>query len=80
MKPETFRSAAWKEIKTHVLRRLQELREQNDSQALDLVGTALIRGRIAELKDLLDLETLSPDPQHTATLFMGSEEPIDHDY
>lgn len=37
----------WLEVK------LQELREQNDSQNLDAIATAHLRGRIAEIKGLL---------------------------
>lgn len=41
--------------------RIQHWRERNDSPALDERETALIRGRIRELTDLL---TLALPPQH----------------
>lgn len=51
-----FTSPTWKGIKEHLKTRLEQQRERNDSAKLDSVTTAHIRGRIAELKDLIALQ------------------------
>ena len=45
----------WLKVKGQYETRLQELRMKNDGQA-DAIATATMRGRIAEVKALLDLE------------------------
>lgn len=47
----------WHDIEEHLQRRLQALREQNDNQGMTADQTAIIRGRIAEVKSLLALGT-----------------------
>jgi len=47
----------WHDIEEHLQRRLQTLREQNDNQGMTADQTAIIRGRIAEVKSLLALGT-----------------------
>lgn len=63
LKPEDFRSQAWKRLTQTLNERLQELRELNDSPSFDESKTAGIRGGIAELKRILSLAdeaSLSP--------------------
>ena len=48
-------SSTWKFIVNYSENRLQELREKNDSIILDERKTAILRGRIKEIKLLLDL-------------------------
>ena len=61
MKPQIDpHSDTWKAIKARADERLNTLRLQNDAFGLDPNGTAVIRGRIAELKELLALEK-APD-------------------
>lgn len=49
------RSALWRKIARHIEARTQELRGNNDAISLDERSTAVIRGRIDELKNLLAL-------------------------
>lgn len=49
-------SALWEKLKAHFDERLQSFRKQND-QDLNERQTAEIRGRIKELKYVIDLET-----------------------
>jgi len=53
-------SFTWTRIADHLKSELDRYREQNDA-TLDVEQTALIRGRIAELKKILALG--SPKPQ-----------------
>lgn len=53
--PEDFETRTWERFAAHLTARIDALREEND-QFLDDVKTARIRGRIAELKELLALE------------------------
>lgn len=50
-----FKSDTWRRFTAELRLRLQDLREQNDSVTHDERKTAEIRGRIAEVKRLLDL-------------------------
>lgn len=54
-----FRSETWRAIEEIVTKRIDDLRKRNDSQ-LNADETARLRGRLAELKDLLTLA--KPDP------------------
>ena len=53
-------SPTWRFVRAHLLDRLQKLRESNDSPRNDPDKTALIRGRIREIKDLLEIEKPKP--------------------
>ena len=53
-------SPTWRFVRGHLLDRLQKLRESNDSPRNDPDKTALIRGRIREIKDLLEIEKPKP--------------------
>ena len=53
-----FQSSTWKAIENRISIRLDYFRRQNDGNLSDVV-TAMIRGRIAELKDFL---ALAKDP------------------
>jgi len=54
-------SPTWQFVKAHLRERLNELREQNDSGRKTERDTQFIRGRIAEVKDMLELDR--PKPQ-----------------
>lgn len=49
----------WRKLMKHWEGKLQLLREQNDAARTDL-DTALLRGRIAEIKSVLDLNKDNP--------------------
>lgn len=51
---DDFQSRTWERMEAHLRERLAELREENDTR-LDDVKTATLRGRIAEIKELLAL-------------------------
>ena len=72
--PIEAQSALWLKLKELMLERLDTLRHQNDG-VLSLEETARLRGRIAELKNLLALEAegsateqASSGPTHFAGL------------
>ena len=48
-------STTWGYIRNWAEKKLIQLRKENDSQGLDDVATAILRGRIAELKAVLAL-------------------------
>ena len=52
-------SATWKKIKTHCEQRLQLLRAKNDA-SLPIDKTEKLRGRIAEIKNLMALDQPAP--------------------
>lgn len=54
-----FRSETWRAIEARCEKRLEDFRRKNDGQ-LNTEQTAHLRGRIAELKDLLTLATPAP--------------------
>jgi transcription termination factor NusB len=56
LEPHEAQTALWKKIKTYLDERLDMHRRKNDNKSLDATDTALLRGRIAELKVLLDLD------------------------
>lgn len=59
-------SAAWTKVKRHIEQRIEDLRRKNDGD-LDPDDTARLRGRIAELKNLL--AAVEPPPA------LASDEP-----
>jgi hypothetical protein len=46
----------WIAMRQHYERRLHTLRAQNDSMTLDPIKTAELRGRIAEVRAILNLD------------------------
>lgn len=52
--PADFRTDTWRRLDALLKRRLEDRRAENDAR-LDAEKTATLRGRIAELKDLLAL-------------------------
>ena len=58
--PKDRQDKLWLKVKAHLTHRLASLREQNDNRMPESDRNLLI-GRIAEVKQLLDLETDSPD-------------------
>ena len=57
-----FTSPTWRTLARHADQKISELREKNDSQTLDALRTADIRGRIAAWKELLALANPAPVP------------------
>lgn len=57
----TKTSNAWSEVQTHLNERLNDLRRDNDNAALTEVETAALRGKIAEVKRLIDLDNDRPE-------------------
>ena len=57
---EDFRTAVWKKVEKYANDRLDEHRKRNDGD-LNADKTANLRGRIAELKALLDLARVPPE-------------------
>ena len=53
---EDIGSQTWKRLRAILLERQERLRAKNDSVDLDPIGTALIRGELRNLKNLLALE------------------------
>lgn len=65
--PETFLllpgdkvSPTWQRLKAYFEQELANARTKNDNEKLDPIQTALIRGRIQTLKNLLALENPPP--------------------
>lgn len=48
-------SGTWAFMKQHLEKRLADCRNDNDSPSYDIEQTQILRGRIQEIKDLLDL-------------------------
>lgn len=59
LNPGDRQSAAWQSLKNHYTKRLALLRQQNDTDQ-DERKTARLRGQIAEVKALLELENEMP--------------------
>ena len=57
-----FNSPTWRAVERYAQQQITVLREKNDSQGLDVVRTADIRGRIAAWKELLALADPAPVP------------------
>lgn len=53
-------SGLWRRLIRHLNDRRDTLRRQNDAFTLDAQQTAVVRGRIAELTELLALEDPAP--------------------
>lgn len=51
----------WARLKGHLQTKLGELRRKNDDTSLDAVGTALLRGQIKCLNNLIALGDVRPD-------------------
>lgn len=64
-------SAAWQRLRAHYAERLSVLRSMNDGD-IDEVATARLRGRIAEIKNLLALD----DDEDPAQLADGTGSPM----
>ena len=54
------RSETWAFIQRHCSQRLQDLRASNDSTVLDDRKTAVLRGQIRAMKEILDLPKPKP--------------------
>jgi len=54
LEPLELQSAVWLKLQTHMEERLGQLRQQNDGD-LDPIATSRVRGRIAMVKEILDL-------------------------
>lgn len=54
MTVEDFRSETWRRFMACVEAEIADLREQNDQPSLDERKTASLRGRIANMKELLE--------------------------
>lgn len=63
--PHEAQSAVWKKVKEVLNERLDKHRASNDKN-LDEVSTAKLRGQIAEIKFLLDLDKPNPAPTKDA--------------
>ena len=73
MKPEDFRTPAWKRLSQLIENRVDELRQLNDNPSFGPEKTALIRGGISELNKILSLAdeaSLSPavDPDELTSV------------
>lgn len=73
MRPEDFRTPAWRRLSQHVNERIDELRKLNDNPSYGPEKTALIRGGISELSKILSLAeeaSLSPavDPDELTSV------------
>ena len=53
-------SESWIFVRTYCEKRLRALREANDGAGLDEKATAVIRGQIKAIKDILDLPKPKP--------------------
>jgi hypothetical protein len=54
-------SETWKAVIVWGEENLQTFREQNDNQSLSAIKTAVLRGKIEILKDLMDLPKPKPE-------------------
>jgi hypothetical protein len=54
-------SETWKAVSVWGEENLQTFREQNDNQSLSAIKTAVLRGKIEILKDLMDLPKPKPE-------------------
>ena len=65
--PQLLGSSTWIELRDHLKQRLDDLRKQNDKLDASDAETAITRGRIAEVKRLLELEKPKPEIHTDAT-------------
>lgn len=63
------RSDTWQKLVKYLEGELQTLRSKNDSQRLNDIATAALRGRIAAVKDLISLGTDTPKAPSEDELF-----------
>lgn len=61
IKPHEAQQEVWRKLEGHLMERLEYLRTQNDSDLSEL-QTAKIRGKIDEIKRILDLTTQKIQP------------------
>lgn len=61
--PHERNSPTWTAIRRHLADKLEALRKQNDSPDLSDLATARLRGRIAEIKALLEIDQDMPVPE-----------------
>lgn len=54
--PRDFQTDAWARLRQHLEAELAKLRAANDNEQLDAVQTALLRGEIRRVKNLLALD------------------------
>lgn len=59
---EDFQSKTWKRLTEHLESRLEVLRESNDAPSFGPEKTALIRGQISMVKEILALSQDSASP------------------
>lgn len=57
LEPHEVKSALWLKIKAHLEAELAALREKNDNALLDASATAMLRGRVFQVKRFLLLDT-----------------------
>jgi hypothetical protein len=57
--PQDLQSATWRKLEAHLTERLTALRAQNDGE-LDETSTARLRGRLAQIKEILALGKPGP--------------------
>jgi hypothetical protein len=55
LEPHEFNTAVWARVRAYYEKRIAALRTQNDNTQLTAEETAVIRGRIAEVRGLLAL-------------------------
>ncbi|RTL37156.1 MAG: hypothetical protein EKK53_21540 [Burkholderiales bacterium] len=55
LRPNDFRSETWKRLTNALEAELERLRESNDAQSLGVTDTAVIRGQIKAVKNILAL-------------------------
>ena len=75
MRPEDFRTPAWKRLAQTIQERVDELRKLNDSPSYGVEQTALIRGGIRELNKILSLAedaSLSPAVDPDGLISVGT--------
>lgn len=58
--PHDFQSQTWLKLKDHYTKRLESLRQQNDSASLTGKQTHRLRGQIFEIKQFLALDEPPP--------------------
>ena len=59
--PADRNSGLWRRLASYLEARLEELRRQNDNSHLDERQTASLRGRIAQVNELLALAKPAPE-------------------
>lgn len=62
-------SGTWTFVLHHCVKRIAELRERNDRTDLGLVDTAILRGQIKAMKDIIALQEPIPEFKESDTIF-----------